>query len=108
MAGGGTALKHTPFYPNSDSPLHSLFLIHPALSDTVLLSEFSLFFVTKHMQGGEQEEKRSNASEATREGGSRESWYEEREERRGVDQMGGRKEGKDRSACTSARLKDSA
>lgn len=31
------------------------------------------------MQGGEEEEKRSDASEATREGGSRESWYEERE-----------------------------
>lgn len=47
------------------------------------------------MQGGEKEEKRSDASEATREGGSRESWYEEREgerRERGVDQMGGRKE----------------
>lgn len=61
MAGGGTALKHTPFYPNSDSPLHSLFLIHPALSDTVLLSEFSLFFRHKthagRRAGGEEKQR---------------------------------------------------
>lgn len=105
-AGRGTELKHTHFTTPPPS-LHPI-LIHSALSDAVPLSsqKSSLFFPTENMQGGEEEERRrkKNASEATRERErkQRKLVVEREGEERGVDQMEGRKEGKDLSKGSSA------
>lgn len=110
QAGSRTELKHTPFYTNSPSALLCL------ISDSVLLthsllSKSSPFFSQKTCR----EERRRRKEETRRRRQEREEaekvgrgarGREERREVRG--RPDGRKEGKDLSAGSSARLKDSA
>lgn len=104
-AGRGTELKHTHFTtpPPPSTPFSfTQRYLTPSLSPL----KNPLFFPTENMQGGEEEERRrkKNASEATRERErkQRKLVVEREGEERGVDQMEGRKEGKDLSKGSSA------
>lgn len=106
-------IKTHPFYytplPPPHSHSHSLSAIwrRPSLLSKIL----SFFPYRKHAgRRGGGEKKKKNASEATRERErkQRKLVVEREGEERGVDQMEGRKEGKDLSKGSSAWLKDSA
>lgn len=108
-AGRGTELKHTHFTTPPSLHPHPI-LIHSALSDAVPLSsqKSSLFSLQKTCR----EERRRREEEKKRVGGDKGERERERKQRklvveregeeRGVDQMEGRKEGKDLSKGSSA------
>lgn len=107
-AGRGTELKHTHFTTPPSLHPHPI-LIHSALSDAVPLSsqKSSLFSLQKSCrEERRRREEEKNASEATRERErerkQRKLVVEREGEERGVDQMEGRKEGKDLSKGSSA------